>query len=168
MLHHFSFNAREPTVVAEGLAKIVGGRALRAPSPPFPAESWFVCLGDDFGTLIEVMPWGEIRDATKSNGVGHDPEMRRSSGSHILIGTPLSCVRLWGAAAHYGWRTELASAGLFKFVKMWVENSFLVELLPPEHHNEYLRAFGREGIDQLDWKLRELEGNVRAVKAAGR
>jgi hypothetical protein len=162
MLHHFSFNAREPESVAAALAALLDARALRAPCPPFPGGAWFVCLGDEHGTLIEVMPWGETRDAAGRNGVGHDAEMRETSGSHILVGTPLSAAEAIDAAARFGWRAEMASAGLFKFVKVWVENSFLVELLPPEYRDEYRAAFGAAGIDQLDGKLRAIEQAILA------
>jgi hypothetical protein len=161
LLYHFSFNARDPETVAEALAKLLDGRALKAPSPPFPSKSFFVCLGDEHGTLIEVMPWGETRDAARPNGVGHDPEMRQSSGAHILVGTELSSGQAIEQAGRLGWRAELASAGLFKFVKVWVENSFLVELLPPEHRGDYRAAFGSAGIDDLDNKLRQIEQEIR-------
>jgi len=164
MLHHFSFNAHEPRRTAEALSDLLGARALAAPAPPFPSEAWFVCLGDANGTLIEVMPWGETRDAEGRNGVGYDPKMRATSGSHILIGTPLSAADAMARATHYGWRAEPASAGLFKFVKVWVENSFLVELLPPEWRDDYLATFGDVGIDRLDGKLREIERAMRKME----
>ncbi|MBW8910190.1 MAG: hypothetical protein JF620_14460, partial [Mesorhizobium sp.] len=49
MLHHASFNARDPQAVATVLAEMLVATAVRAPSPPFPQGAWFVCLGDDFG-----------------------------------------------------------------------------------------------------------------------
>jgi hypothetical protein len=165
MLHHFSFNARDAAFVAASLAALLSARSLRAPSPPFPAGSWFVCVGDAPGTLIEVMPWGETRDPDGPNGVGQDADMRPNSGSHILIGTPLSTARLLDEATRFGWRAETASAGLFKFVKVWVENAFLVEFLPPEHQAEYRAAFGPAGIDRLDQELRGIERAMRSMKA---
>jgi len=162
MLHHVSFNAREPKRVAQALAQLITARTIGAPCPPFPKDSWFVCLGDEFGTLIEVMPWGETRDASTPTGVGHDPQMRQSSGSHILIATPRSSEEVLEIGAQLGWRAELASAGLFRFVKVWVENSFLVELLPPEFRDEYVNAFGRAGIHKLEWQLRDIERGIRA------
>ena len=66
------------------------------------------------------------------------------------------------ASLQLGWRAELASAGLFRFVKVWVENSFLVELLPPEFRDEYVNAFGRAGIHKLEWQLRDIERGIRA------
>ncbi len=162
MLHHVSFNARDPETSAQGLSQLLGARALHAPCPPFPQGAWFVCLGDEHGTLIEVMPWGETRDAARPNGVGHDPEMRQSSGSHVLVSTPLSEQEAMDIAARYGWLAQPASAGLFKFVKIWVENSFLIELLPPEYEADYRAAFGTSGISQLDQKLRQIEAESKA------
>jgi hypothetical protein len=157
MLHHVSINARNPDVVAAALASMVRATALRAPQPPFPQGSWFVCLGDAHGTLIEVMPWGETRDPSASGGLGFDPDMRATSGSHVLLGTELCAAELSALAEREGWRAELGSAGLFQFVKIWVENRFLVEFLTPEFRVAYLDHFGTEGLASLDEKLRKIE-----------
>jgi hypothetical protein len=162
MLHHMSLNARDPQKVAHALAHMLRATALRAPQPPFPKDSWLVCEGDAHGTLLEVMPWGEVRDATQPNGVGYDPLMRPSSGAHALLSTPLSSDEIFAAAAREGWRAESASAGLFQFIRVWVENAFLVELLPPELKDAYTTAFGREGLATLDGKLREIEQAISA------
>ncbi len=157
MLHHFSFNAHDTDRVAAALAELLGAQALRAPSPPFPREAWFVCLGDANGSLIEVMPWGETRDAGNARGVGRDPEMRPTSGSHILASTPRSTEEVFTIAARYGWRSEHADAGMFKFVKVWVEGGFLLELLTPELKAAYVNAFNAEGLRSADQKLRDIE-----------
>lgn len=162
MLHHISFNARAPERAAQGLAALLGAKAVRAPAPPFPSEAWFVCCGDDAGTLIEVMPWGETRDASAPRGVGFDPEMRPSSGGHVLMSTELSEERIFALGEREGWRVETADAGLFKFVKVWVENAFLIELMTPEMTRGYVAAFGAAGIDAVDAKLRALEAAIAA------
>jgi hypothetical protein len=166
MLHHVSFNVRDPGAVAPVLAELLGAAALRAPSPPFPAGAWFVCCGDECGTLIEVMPWGEVRDPGTPGGAGHDPAMRPHSGAHILAGTPHAVEAVLAVAARAGWRAELASAGLFSFVKVWVENAVLVELLTPEQAPAYREAFNARGLTTLDAKLRDLEAALAARRPA--
>jgi hypothetical protein len=166
MLHHVSINARDPDKAAAALARMVRATALRAPQPPFPQGSWFVCFGDAQGTLIEIMPWGETRDLAAPGGLGFDPDMRATSGSHVLLGTRLSATELFALAELEGWRAELASAGLFQFVKVWVEDRFLVEFLTPELSPAYLEHFGTGGLASLDGKLRAIESALADVQAS--
>ena len=64
------------------------------------------------------------------------------------------------------WRVENADAGLFEFIKVWVENSFLVELMTPEMTRAYVVVFGAEGAGEIDAKLRALEnGDCGADRA---
>lgn len=162
MLHHMSFNAREPERVAHALAEMLDAHCVRAPAPPFPETAWFVCFGDDNGSLIEVMPWGETRDASTPRGVGYDAEMRPSAGAHVLVSTSLNEAGLFALAEREGWRAEHADAGLFKFIKIWVENAFLVEFLTPELKATYVEAFNATGVARVDTRLRELESAIRA------
>ncbi len=141
---------------------MLGAKAVRAPAPPFPYAAWFVCCGDDAGTLIEVMPWGETRDAGSPRGVGFDAEMRGTSGSHVLMSTQQRADQVFCLAEREDWRVENADAGLFKFIKVWVENTFLVELMTPEMTREYIAAFGAEGTGEIDAKLRALETAMAA------
>jgi hypothetical protein len=165
VLHHVSFNAHDTDRVAAGVADLLDAQALRAPSPPFPRDAWFVCLGDDNGSLIEVMPWGETRDGGNARGVGHDAEMRPTTGSHILASTPRSTKDVLAIAERYGWRAEHAEGGMFRFIKVWVEGGFLLELLTPELKPAYVNAFNAEGMLSADRKLRELERQIAAMMA---
>ena len=155
MLHHASFNAHEPEKVARVLAEILEAPAVRAPAPPFPVDSWLVCFGDDHGSLIEVMPWGAVREPT--GGVGHDGDMRRHSGSHLLVRTPRSPEDVLAIAAREKWQAEPGSAGLFQFTKVWIENIFLLEIMTPEQASAYAATFNAEGLATLDHKLRQIE-----------
>ena len=40
MLHHVSFNARDPERVAHVLAALMDAVAVRLPAPPFPKGAW--------------------------------------------------------------------------------------------------------------------------------
>ncbi|MES0044479.1 hypothetical protein [Mesorhizobium sp. M0091] len=122
MLHHASFNARDQQAVASVLAEMLVATAVRAPSPPFPEGAWFVCLGDDFGSLIEILPCGTVLDQQAPLGIGFDPNMRLRSGSHVLLSTPNSTETIQGIAARMGWHSELIDARLFKVLKVWVED----------------------------------------------
>jgi hypothetical protein len=157
VIHHVSFNARDPEQVARGLAQLLGARAVRAPQPPFPLGSWFIAYGDEQGTLIEVLPWSRTLDPEVSNGLGHDPDMRVHTGTHLLLQTSLSTEAVQGIARLHGWRTLPASAGFFSFTKVWIEGTFLVEIMTAEQAKEYVATFSRSGIGALDGKLRWIE-----------
>lgn len=157
MLLHVSFNARQPERVGGSLAEMLGATAIRAPAPPFPENSWLVCAGDDRGSLIEVMPWGATRDPALPQGIGHDREMRSHSGSHLLVTTPRSVEDVLLLAAREGWDARLGSAGLFQFTKVWIENTFLIEIMTAEQASAYTATFNRQGLATLDAKLRQIE-----------
>jgi hypothetical protein len=162
MIHHVSFNARDPERVAAAVAHLVGGTALRAPVPPFPAGSWFVCDGDDAGTMLEIFPWGAVRDPD-ARGVGSDPAMRPRTGTHLMVGTPLDADAVAALAAREGWAARPGNAGLFRFTEVWVENAFLLELMTPDQQRDYVAAFGRAGLPALDATLRRLEAELAAA-----
>jgi hypothetical protein len=83
--------------------------------------------------------------------------MRPSSGSHILVSTSQTEATVLDLAANAHWRAELGSAGLFQFVKVWVENAFLIEIMTTEQAAAYQAVFGAAGMPTLDQKLREIE-----------
>lgn len=157
MLHHASFNVRQPGSVAKILAEMLAATALRAPSPPFPDDSWFVLYGDSAGSFIEILPWGAILTPDARFGVGQDEEMRAYAGSHVLLSTPNSEAKIEALAAGAGWRTQLVDARLFKVLKVWIDNATLIELLTPAMTAAYIETFGSAGMASLDGKLRRLE-----------
>lgn len=114
MLYHASFNVRQPAHVAQTLAEMLGAAAMRAPSPPFPRDSWFVLYGDKVGSFIEILPWGAVLTPKARFGIGRDDEMRLYAGSHVLLSTPLEKDEVEALAARQGWRTELVDARLFR------------------------------------------------------
>ncbi|MGE3830732.1 MAG: hypothetical protein AB7F76_07040 [Parvibaculaceae bacterium] len=162
MLFHASFTARNPKKVAHVLAEITGATAIRAPSPPFPEDSWFACYGDEHGSLLEVLPWGTTLDQNAPRGVGYDVDMRPRSGAHVLVKTERSVGDVQVIAQREGWHAEVIDARLFKVLKVWIENSVLVEFLTPDTAGLYRSTFGSDGIAALDGKLRALEAALRA------
>lgn len=165
MLHHVSFNARDPKRAASILAKLMDARAVRAPHPPFPANSWFVACGDSQGSLIELIPWGHVLDP--NGGLRNDPEMRPHTGSHVLASTPLSTRSVLALAASEGVKASLVDAGLFQFIKLWPEETLCVELLTPSQLPAYLEAFGSMGVATLDSNLRTLESAIANAARGG-
>jgi hypothetical protein len=165
MLHHVSFNAHNPQLVAHVLAEMLGVKAIRAAAPPFPDGTWFVVYGDAQGSLIEVLPWNSVLDPDAPGGSRDDLAMRERTGNHVLLRTHRTIEAIVSIAAIHGWRATLTDAGFFKFIKVWVEDTFLVEMMTPEQATEYIATFGSEGLATLDGKLRELEAAL-AVRLA--
>lgn len=161
MLHHMSFNAKDPARVSSVLAEFLGTTAIRAPSPPFPDGAWFVCWGDEQASLVEVLPWGAINDPDAA-GLAFDSEMRSRSGSHVLASGTRPASEVVAIAEREGWRAKIVNAGPFGFVKVFVENAFVFEVLTPEYRDDYVRLFGAAGITTLDAKLRQLESSLSA------
>ena len=161
MLHHVSFSVREPDRAAALVAELTCGRVVAAPSPPFPVETRFVLLGDAAGGMIELLPWGTIHSPVE-NGLPNDHEMRPFSASHVLVSSPHSAETLVSVAQHQQLRATLIDAGLFKFVKVWIEDSFLLELLPAETASAYSDVFSAAGWSTVDERLRQLERQLRA------
>jgi hypothetical protein len=157
MLHHVSFTAGDPGAVAAILADWLQAAAIRAPTPPFPAGSWFVCAGDEQGSYLEVLPLGAVFDPEAAAGLRRDDQAPTHSGGHALVSTPRSAGEILNAAAAVGWQAEVARTPLFSVIKVWIENRTLLELLPPEMADGYLRTFGTAGAGVLDAKLRGLE-----------
>lgn len=158
MLHHISMNARDPRHVAEQLGYMLAAKVVRAPRPPFPINTWFVCLGDENGTLLEILPWGEVRDPNGRGGIAHDDNMRPHSGWHVLISTHTPLEHVVAVASQEGWHYEQADAGIFQFVKVWIENGVLIEVMSAPQSAAYMQAFNAQGLVTLDAKLRAMEG----------
>lgn len=167
MLHHMSFNAADPEDVARTLAEMLAATAVRAPTPPFPAGSWFVCAGDAQGSYLEIIPWGHVFDPEAPFSLGRDPAMRPHGGAHVLCGTPLTAQGVQALAARKGWRSEVVDTGLFRILKVWTDDGFLVEFLPPEFAAAYRAAFDAEGLPRLDVALRQL-GTALAAQLSAR
>lgn len=157
MLHHASFNVRHPALVAKVLAEMLAATAMRAPSPPFPQDSWFVLYGDEAGSFIEILPWGAVLTPETRLGIGEDPGMRPYAGSHVLLSTRLSEEEVRALAERQGWPVQLVDARLFTVLKMWIDKTTLVELLTPAMRSAYVETFGRQGMASLNGKLRALE-----------
>jgi catechol 2,3-dioxygenase-like lactoylglutathione lyase family enzyme len=72
MLHHVSFNARDPERAERVLAALMDAVPMRLPAPPFPKGAWSVVCRDGQGSLIELAPWGHVLDADARGGTAHD------------------------------------------------------------------------------------------------
>jgi hypothetical protein len=137
MLHHISIPATDPVRVARVLARLMKGKAYPFP----PVEGAYIAVNfDEYGTAIEVYPIDtDIRFAP-----GH-PEFFASGTApvatafHAALSVPLNPDEIEWLAGQEGWRVQLCDRGPFHVIELWLENCFLIELLPPEFAAEYLQ-----------------------------
>lgn len=156
MLRHISFNAESPEAVARIMSTFLDAEPIRAPAPPFPDGSWFVCKGDDRGSYLEILPLGYVFDAA-IQVPRFDQDLPRSTGFHALLDTPLTVDEIRSQARAAGWQSDITATPLFTVVKLWVENILLIELLPAEFADTYRQTFGPTGVKQLEGIFRSLE-----------
>ena len=166
MIYHTSFAAGDPGHVAAVLAELVGGMRVQAPSPPFPHGSWFVFLGDQQGSLLEVLPANCAFDPDMPLGLTRRPPPSGRHAMHVLVGTPYPYATVLAVAEREGWRAQEVDTGLFAIVKVWVENRFLVEFMNAEGAARYAASLGGVNQDALDERLRVYEAELRSVLAA--
>jgi hypothetical protein len=145
VIHHLSISARDPKQVAEVLAEFMGGGAM--PFPPAPPGSWIAFSRDQHGTQVEVYPAGtELREAG-SSGVGFGSGGTTEPGygpTHFALSVETSPDQIAAIAKREGWECHLCDrGGAFHVMEVWVENVFMVELLPPAFAAEYLALWRR-------------------------
>ena len=147
MILHFSMPAREPERVARILGDVIDGEVM--PFPVVPG-AWVAIARDRSGAGIEVMPeatshhpgTGEADPTRAANGpevmpwevqIRQDGAAQPASGVHVALASPLSRDEIVAIGRAAGWRaTPCERGGVFDLVELWVENRFLIEVLPPD------------------------------------
>ncbi|HEY8521053.1 MAG TPA: hypothetical protein VIN61_13300 [Gammaproteobacteria bacterium] len=146
MLFHASIPADEPERVARFIAALWRGRAY--PFPPYPG-AYVACAGDERGTLIDVVPRSlEHVPAPGCFAVRTNAAASDYSAAHLAIGTPLGADEILELAAREGWLAQRSDrGGLFGVVEVWIENKFLLELLPEKERRRYIEMLGPARVD---------------------
>jgi hypothetical protein len=165
MIHHVSFGVSKPGRVAQVLAELTGATAMRAPTPPFPHGAWFVLAGDDRGSYLEILPATAVFDPDAPLGLKHRPATFPRGSSHVLISTIKSSGEIEAIAKREGWRSQEVETGLFKIVKVWIDETVLVELFAEGEAQRYIDAFGASGMATLENKMRDLETTLGSALA---
>jgi hypothetical protein len=164
MIAHFSLPAREPEVVAGVFAEIIDGVAM--PFPVVPG-AWVAIARDGSGTGVEVLPEasahnpgsGDTDPARRAIGpevmpwevqIRQDGAVQQASGFHVAITSPLSAERIIALGRNHGWRSVYCDrGGVFDLVELWIDNRFLVEVLPPEGVTRYQAFYRPEVAGQM-------------------
>ncbi len=142
MIHHISVAARDPAAVAAFYADVLDG--VSTPFPPNPGS--YMAFGrDGHGTAVEVYPAGSVMEPGGDAGarfVRREADGR--TATHFALSVDRSVERLREMAADRGWASyDCDRGGHFRVVEVWVENTQLVELLPPAYAADYLAFAGQ-------------------------
>jgi len=137
MLFHASIPADDPRRVARVIAELWGGQALQF--PPFPG-AYIAMAGDERRTVVDVYPRGrEHVPAPGEYAVRTNPAPSPHSEVHLAIGTVLSVDAVIALARRESWLAQRSSrGGLFDVVEFWIENKFLLEVLPQAEQQRYV------------------------------
>jgi hypothetical protein len=136
MLFHVSIPADHPENVARVVTELWRGTML--PFPPVPG-AFMVWLGDEQRTILEVHPRGhEHVPAVGEFGTRRNPAPSPYSEAHVALGTPLSAEAVLAIGKREGWYTQLSNrGGLFAVIELWLEDKFLLEVLPETEQRRY-------------------------------
>ncbi len=152
MINHISIAANEPERVANVIAEIWDGMAF--PFPPAPG-SFFVLANDGRGTAVEVTPAGTV--LVPGEGLPPEGDLDAETGefeakfvqsdlrptyvaTHLNISTKKSISEIREIANREGWRVLVCNrdGGLFQLIEIWVENTFMLEVMTPEQTARYV------------------------------
>lgn len=150
MIHHLSVSAADPKGVAEFFALVMDGVVVDFPPNP---GSQMVFKADGMGTGIEIYPAGSVMVPNGEPGAAFvrqaEPEGRRSP-THFALSVSMPVTEVLAHAAAKGWEAHVCSrGGHFHVIEVWVENAWLVEILPLSFAAEYL-TFANEVSHMAD------------------
>jgi hypothetical protein len=145
MLFHASIPADDPERAARVIGELWGGDVM--PFPPFP-EAYITMANDQRRTALEVYPRGrEHLPAPREYAIRTNPVPSPHSEVHLAIGTVLSAEAVLACAQREGWLAQRSSrGGLFDVIEFWVENKFLLEVLPKAEQQRYVENLSAENF----------------------
>ena len=162
MINHISIAANDPQRVANVLAEIWEGAVY--PFPPCPG-SYFVVANDGRGSAVEVTPAGTVlipgeglpdeNDLTTPTEE-HEARFVQSElkpkyvATHLNINTKKSIEEIREIAKREDWRVLVCNRGegLFQLVEVWVENTFMLEVMTPEQTARYIEITSPEFMEK--------------------
>ncbi|MBC7881283.1 MAG: hypothetical protein H7Y37_08105 [Anaerolineae bacterium] len=149
MIHHLSIAAQNPKHVADVLAELIGG--ICVPFPPHPG-SFFALALDEHGTGIEVYPAGTQMQPAGIEGAKFVQTQNQQGFHpvHVAVSVTLEPEMIQEIARRENWSTfHCDRDGLFEVIEVWIENTTLVELLPPVFAKRYLALGQSEEFLQM-------------------
>lgn len=152
MINHISIAVNEPEKVANVLAEIWDGIVF--PFPPAP-NSFFVLANDGKGTAVEILPTGTVLIPGEGLPAKEDPNADTEPfeakfvqsaykpthvATHLNINTKKSIEEIREIAQREGWRVLVCNrgGGMFQLIEVWIENTFMLEVMTPEQTARYI------------------------------
>ena len=139
MIHHLSVSAEDPKGAAEFFADLLGGVVVDFPPNP---GSYMVFKADGRGTGVEIYPAGSVMIPNGDPGavwVRQPDGADRRSPTHFALSVDRTQQEVLDRARAKGWDAFVCDrGGHFHVVEVWIENTWLVEVLPPAFAAEYL------------------------------
>ncbi len=138
MIHHLSVAAQNPQRVAEFFAEVIGGSAIDFPPNP---GAYVAFAADGKGTAVEVYPAGSLMIPNADAGAvftRRAAEAVERSPTHFALSVETGPAEVAAMAARRGWDCFTCDRGDFHVMEVWIENAWLVEILPPAFAAEYV------------------------------
>lgn len=139
MIHHLSVSAADPKRAAEFFADIMDGVVVDFPPNP---GSYMVFKADGMGTGIEIYPAGSVMVPNGEPGAAFVKQAEgadRRSPTHFALSVSMPQDQVMARAAALGWEAHVCDrGGHFHVIEVWIENTWLVEVLPLPFAAEYL------------------------------
>ena len=162
MINHISIAVNDPQKVANVLGEIWEGAVY--PFPPCPG-SYFVVANDGRGSAIEITPAGTVlvpgEGLPDENDLSTPTEEYEAQfvqselrpkyvATHLNINTKKSIEEIREIAKREDWRVLVCNRGegLFQLIEVWVENTFMLEVMTPEQTARYVEVTSPEFIEQ--------------------
>jgi hypothetical protein len=148
LIAHASIPSDNPEKAARTLAEILNGEAT--PFPPGGPDA-FMAWSSDGATFIEVIKRGKCLRYGADEAEykpGDDPE-RRSTEVHLAVCVERPAAETIEIAERAGWpaRTCDRGNGIFQLVEVWVDGTFMIEVLDPAQTRIY-----QERVSLANWK----------------
>jgi hypothetical protein len=131
---------------------------MAIPFPPAPG-SFMALANDGKGSGVEITPTGTVlvpgEGMPPEEGFGIETRTEEYEGkfvqtdnparyvaTHLNISTHLGIDELKAIGAREGWRTLVCNRGegLFQLVEMWIDNTFMLEVMTPEQTARYVEV----------------------------
>jgi hypothetical protein len=148
VIAHVSMPADDCARVAQVLARMLDGGALRF--PPGGPDAWN-CWSRRNDFQIVVTPRGQVMVAGPEEQIWEprsETGTDRACDSHFAMAAPRSAAEIVALAESAGWQARICNrGGMFDVVEVWVEGSYLVEVLDPQQLADYRRSMTTE-----NWK----------------
>jgi len=88
--------------------------------------------GDDYGTAIELLPAAvELRPGEEEVRFVETAKAPQYLSVHAALSVPSNWEYIEAIANRENWRVLFCDRGPFEVIELWVENTWLLELLPP-------------------------------------